>query len=74
MIHIQSLNIKSNKLVYFKYYSKYNFNKKFFKTKPILFIDDFYIGGNDLYSKFSKIMILCSKYLRLISTNFVYKI
>jgi NADH-quinone oxidoreductase subunit G len=74
MIHIQSLNIKSNKLVYFNYYSKYNFNKKFFKTKPILFIDDFYIGGNDLYSKFSKIMILCSKYLRLISTNFVYKI
>ena len=74
IININSLNIKSNKLIYLKYYSKYYLNKKFFKTKPILFIDDFYIGGNDLYSKFSKIMILCSKYLRLLSTNFTYKI
>ena len=73
-ININSLNIKPNKVLYFKKYLKYNLNKKFFQTKPILFIDDFYIGGNDLYSKFSKIMILCSKYLRSLSTNFIYKI
>lgn len=69
-----NLNIKSNKTLNFKSYSKYSFDKKFFKTKSILFIDDFYIGGNDLYSKFSKIMISCSKFLRSLSTNFIYKI
>ena len=74
LININSLNLKSNKIIYFKNYLKYTSNKKILQTKPILFIDDFYIGGNDLYSRFSKIMISCSKYLRLLSTNFVYKI
>lgn len=74
LININSLNLKSNKIIYFKNYLRYTPNKKILQTKPILFIDDFYIGGNDLYSRFSKIMISCSKYLRLLSTNFVYKI
>ena len=34
----------------------------------------FYIGGKDLYSQFSKVMITCSKSLRSIATNFVYKV
>ena len=45
-----------------------------FKTKTILWLDDFYIGGRDLFSKFSKVMIQGSKYLRFSATNFIYKI
>jgi len=49
-------------------------NKKIFNNKPILWIEDFYIGGKDIYSKFSKVMIECSKSLRLEKTNFKYLI
>lgn len=72
--NITSLNLKSNKLLVLKKYLKQNFNKKLFKTKTILWLDDFYIGGRDLYSKFSKVMISCSKILRLSATNFTYSI
>lgn len=68
------LNFKSNKILILKKYLKQNLNKKLFKTKTILWLDDFYIGGKDLYSKFSKVMIECSKSLRLIATNFTYNI
>jgi NADH-quinone oxidoreductase chain G len=68
------LNLKSNKVLTLKKYLKQNLNKKLFKTKTILWLDDFYIGGKDLYSKFSKVMIECSKSLRLIATNFTYNV
>ena len=68
------LNFKSNKILILKKYLKQNLNKKLFKTKTILWLDDFYIGGKDLYSKFSKVMIECSKSLRLIATNFTYNV
>lgn len=58
----QKYNVKTN-----------NFNiltQKIFKTKTVLWIDDFYLGGKDLYTKFSKVMIECSKSLRLNNTNF----
>lgn len=71
---IKTLNIKSNKILVIKSYSKRSLNKKMFKTKTILWLDDFYIGGRDLFSKFSKVMIQGSKYLRFSATNFIYKI
>jgi len=66
------MNNKSKKIISPKKYYKQCFNKKLFKTKTILWLDDFYIGGKDSYSKFSKIMIECSKFTRLNSTNFKY--
>jgi hypothetical protein len=45
-------------------------NIKFYNTKTKLWLDDFYIGGKDLYTKFSLVMIECSKSFRLESTNF----
>jgi NADH-quinone oxidoreductase chain G len=70
--NIYFINNTSNYLITPKNYYKQNFNKKLFKTKTILWIDDFYIGGKDSYSKFSKVMIECSKFVRLNSTNFKY--
>jgi len=49
-------------------------SKKFFNTKPILWIEDFFIGGKDDYSILSKVMIECSKNLRLANTNFKFLI
>jgi NADH-quinone oxidoreductase chain G len=71
-LNVKNLNLKSNKIIIFNNYSKYIANKKFIKSKTTLWIDDFYIGGKDLFSKFSKVMILCSKYLRSVATNFLY--
>lgn len=56
---------------------KYNFNKtsnkiKLYQTKLLNWLDDFYINGNDNYSKFSLVMIQCSKSFRMKSTNFFY--
>jgi len=65
-------NIKSNKKINPKNYYISNFSKKLLQTKTVLWIDDFYIGGNDSFSKFSKVMIECSKCIRLNSTNFKY--
>jgi len=45
---------------------------KFFETKTKLWLDDFYIGGKDLYSRFSIVMVECSKSFRSESTNFNY--
>ena len=45
---------------------------KIFETKSKFWLDDFYIGGKDLYSRFSIVMIECSKSFRLESTNFNY--
>jgi NADH-quinone oxidoreductase subunit G len=73
-INTKSLNLKSNQLITIKNYSKHIFNKKLIKTKTMLWVDDFYINGKDLYSKYSKVMITCSKSLRSVSTNFIYKI
>jgi NADH-quinone oxidoreductase chain G len=58
-----------------------NINNKFktkkskvFTTKFKLWLHDFYIGGKDLYSKYSLTMINCSKSYRLEKTNFSYNI
>ena len=64
-------NISKNN-IFFKNSKFKLLNKKIFKNKPILWIEDFYIGGEDTYSKFSKVMIECSKSLRLEKTNFKY--
>ena len=45
---------------------------KIFNTKTKFWLDDFYIGGKDLYSKFSTVMIECSKSFRSETDNFNY--
>ena len=50
--------------------SKISFLKKKNLTKTYLWLDDFYIGGKDLYSIFSKVMVECSKLSRIRSLNF----
>lgn len=51
----------------------YTANKtKLVLSKNRLWLDDFYIGGIDTYSKFSHTMIKCSKNLRRNSSNFNY--
>ena len=55
---------------------KCNFNLKKKKTvfyfgKNYLWFKDFFIGNLDLFSKFSTIMIKCSKNLRKINNNFI---
>ena len=51
---------------------KYSKKKKsILKTKGYFWIEDFFIGGKDSYSKLSTIMIKCSKKLRITSTNFI---
>jgi len=47
---------------------------KIFTTKLKLWLHDFYIGGKDLYSKYSLTMINCSKSYRIEKTNFSYSI
>ena len=44
--------------------------KKLSLTKLNIWLNDFYIGGNDCYSKHSPTMISCSKILRLNKHNF----
>lgn len=46
--------------------------QKIYKTKIIIWIEDFFLGGNDSYSIFSKVLIKCSKYFRVNLTNFNY--
>lgn len=43
---------------------------KIFSTKLKIWINDFYIGGNDPYSRYSTTMINCSTNLRLDKNNF----
>jgi len=52
-----------------------DFNQAFVKSNNVkLFfqIDDFYIGGQDSYSKTSNVMVKCSKTLRQDSSNFKF--
>ena len=70
-----------SKLAFYLQYKNqaFNLNKTKFKlnTKKVYFtklkknIDDFYIGGNDKYSKYSISMIECSILLRNEQTNFL---
>jgi len=50
-----------------KYKSK---RSKLFKTKFRLWLDDFYVGGKDCYSRHSITMIKCSKLFRIQNTSF----
>jgi len=59
--------ILTNKLIKFKIYKK-----KFINSKTVLWLDDFYLGGKDMYSKFSLVMSECSKSFRNESTNFKF--
>ena len=43
---------------------------KLISSKNKFWIDDFYLGGKDLYSKYSIVMVECSKSFRSESTNF----
>lgn len=49
-----------------------NVKKKYYRSKFVLWLEDFYIGGKDDYSIFSSVMINCSRFLRIESTNFKY--
>ena len=49
-----------------------NKQSKLYSTKFKLWLNDFYIGGKDFYSKNSTTMISCSKQLRIFSSNFKY--
>lgn len=46
--------------------------KKLFKSQLRFWLNDFYIDGKDVNSKYSSTMIQCSKLLRLNNTNFKY--
>ena len=64
--HPKKTNLKIN-------FGKYKFKRsKLFKTKFRLWLEDFYIGGKDCYSKRSITMIKCSKLFRSQNTNFTY--
>ena len=61
-------NINNNKLnVIYKFKQT---KSKVFSTKLKIWLNDFYIGGNDPYSKHSAVMINCSKTLRLNKNSF----
>lgn len=63
---------KKNCNINFLLVTKYKLKqKKLFKTKFQLWLDDFYINGKDYYSKQSFVMIECSKLFRLNKTNFI---
>jgi aldehyde:ferredoxin oxidoreductase len=46
--------------------------KKIFKSQIRFWLNDFYIDGKDINSKYSSTMIQCSKLSRLNNTNFKY--
>ena len=71
---ITLFNIRSRNTLFLNKNNFKKLNKKIFKNKTILWVEDFYVGGKDLYSKFSKVMIECSKSLRLENSNFKYLI
>nr|YP_009495488.1 NADH dehydrogenase subunit 11 [Toxarium undulatum]AWQ64135.1 NADH dehydrogenase subunit 11 [Toxarium undulatum] len=57
---------------YFLTLTKFKIKKtKFYKTNIKLWLDDFYLHGNDFFSQYSITMIKCSKMLRSDLTNFV---
>ena len=63
-----SYNKKSNNFYYQKV--RKNLKDKLLCTKVSIILNDFYIGGNDSYSRYSSTMIKCSKQLRLTKNNF----
>lgn len=52
--------------------NKRKVTQKLNKTKIFFWLDDFYLNGKDNYSKYSKIMIECSKISRLQTVNFKF--
>ena len=54
---LKKKNLKKKKFIYY--------------SKTFTWVRDFFLGNTDLYSKFSTIMIKCSKNLRKINTNFL---
>lgn len=77
LFHFKQAN---DKITFKKSFLKLNFSnsqvinynlKKNCLSKPYLWLDDFYIGGKDLYSSFSKIMVECSKLNRKKTSNFI---
>ena len=72
-------NFLSNNAINYYNLNNINFNYKInsykiYLTKFKLWLNDFYIGGKDFHSKTSITMILCSKQLRTLSSNFKYLI
>ena len=63
-----SYNKKGNNFYYQKV--RKNLKDKLLCTKISVILNDFYIGGNDSYSRYSSTMIKCSKQLRLTKNNF----
>ena len=51
-----------------------NAKTKLFSTKLKIWLNDFYVGGLDSYSRHSTTMIKCSKFLRLEKNNFSHLI
>ena len=69
----KTLNLNKYFIKNISFVKKFNVNKlKYVNSKLTLWIEDFYIGGKDLYSKFSLILIKCSKEFRKISSNFYH--
>lgn len=67
---ILNINMSSNIYLPIKKYKHYKI--KIQNTPLKLWLDDFYIGGKDLYSSYSITMINCSFVLRKTKTNFTY--
>ena len=61
-----------NKLKFFNFKKK--LKSKLFSTKINIWLNDFYIGGYDSYSRYSTTMIKCSQMLRLDKNNFSHVI
>ena len=68
-----SFNKQSKKKDFLNYNNK-PLKHKLFLTKLNIWINDFYIGGIDSYSKYSVTMINCSKLLRTSKNNFSHLI
>lgn len=69
--------VKFNKLKVFKHNNLLNYKYKIpkvklYNTQLRLWLDDFYIGGKDLYSKHSITMINCSNILKKNTNNFLH--
>ena len=66
--------IKNNKNKYLFLERLKCFKTKAFHTKLTIWLNDFYIGGTDSFSKYSSTMVNCSKTLRLNTNNFSHLI
>lgn len=66
-------NIKNKSILLNKF--EFNFkqkNKKFIQTKIKYWLDDFFNDGKDEYSENSRVLVTCSKVLKLKLTNFYF--